>query len=545
MLSKILQIVKSLSKNSENKIEQTGSNNLAIQGINNSSLTITNISDPHYENWKQQLETEEKYYARLNENEVEEKIKISRNISVLKSQISEYEKQVLILAEEISRKNNFKSPRLQKAKELIEAGKIGEAREFYTSKIDDIQNDEAEISNKRNELAEEYLILADLAQTDYYNPNLFEESFRHFKKSLEIYENKDNLFGFAYFLQKYNRFSDSKNYYERILMRFGDDLNLPQKAEVHNNLGNVYANLYDSDQAETHLTKSLELKKILADENPAIYVKDFASTLQNLANIHSIKGEIDKSELKYNEALKIREKLFKEGDDYQKFHVADVLMALGILNSNIAQEQNDAERFTKAIDYLLQALKTYETLNQEKNFIPVHVAICLNHMGLVFQRMRNLKQAQKYAEKAISLFKIIAEADSAYLPKYAGALVTLGAIKSPLMKSSAIEDFHWALKIFKNLEKASPKAFLPDIGIVLNNIAIYYQNCFSNRKKSIEYAIESIIVLTPFLSSKPRLERYTNLSFKVLYDWKLSPDEISNLITRKTKGKFTVIFKKS
>jgi len=535
LLSKIQQVVRSLFKNSDSKIEQNGSNNLAIQGITDSTLTIINISDPHYENWKQQLETERKYYARLNEDEIEERIRISRNISILELQISEYEKQVLILAEEINRKNNFKSYRLDKAKELIEKGKIGEAREFYRSKVNEIQEDENKISDKKRELAEEYLMLGMLTQMDYYNPNLFEESFKYFEKSLEIHENQANLISFAGFLQKYNRFLDSKDYYERVLEKFENDLDLPEQAGVQNNLGIIYASIYEFDKAEYHLNQALEIKRILAEENPPIYSKDFASTLHNLAHLHSLKGEVNKAESEYDEVLKIRQELFKKGDDYQKFHVADVLMALGILNSDIAQQQNDNEKFVKATNYLLQALKIYEELTKGKKFVALHVAMCLSNLGLIYFRRFDLKNALKETKKATDLFEIIVKADPAYLPKYAHSLCVLGGIKSELKNNSGIDDFHQALEIQENLEKASPKAFLPDIGITLNNIAIYYQNCFSYRKKSIEYAVESIVLMTPFLKSKPRLKRYYNLSMVVLQNWDLSEDEINSLIQEKVK----------
>lgn len=537
LLSKIQQIVKLLFKNSDNRIEQSGSNNLAVQGISDSTLTIINISDPHYENWKQQLETEKKYYERLNEEETEERVKISRNISILVSQINEYEKQILILAEEINRKNNFKSKRLDKARELIQKGNISEAREFYRSKVSEIEEDEKDILDKRRGLAEEYLILGILTQTDYYNPNLFEETLKYFKKSLDIHENKDNLTAIAHFLQKYNRFNDSKEYYERALEKCENDFDLLRRATVHNNLGNAYACIYNISKAEYHLTISLNIKRELATENPSVYLKDVALTLGNLANIHLLKLELGKAESEYNEALKIRQELFKGGDEYQKFHVADVLMALGILNSDIAQEQNDDERFIKAIEYFEQALKTYESLTQDKNFVAFHVAVCLNHLGLVYQRRKDLKKALKFAIKAKDLFEIIVKADPAYLPQYANSLGVLGAIKCPLQKRSAIEDFHQALEIFENLEKTSPKAFLPDIGIILNNIAIYYQNCFSYRNKSIEYAVESIVVLAPYLESKPRLTRYYNLSMKVLQNWNLSKDEINSLIQEKGKNR--------
>jgi tetratricopeptide (TPR) repeat protein len=534
LLSKILQIAKSLFKNSDNRIEQNGSNNLAFQGISNSTLTVIKISDPHYENWKHQLETERKYYARLEENEIEERIRVSKNISILEKQISEYEKQVLLLAEEIKRKNYLKSYRLERVKELIEQGKISEAREFYRSKLAEIQKDENDSSYDRSQLAEEYLILAFLTQTDYYNPNLFDETLKYFKRSVEINENQVNLFSYAHFLDKYNRFSEAKRHYENALEKYEKNLDLSERAIVHSNLGNVYSSNYEFDKAEDHFNQSLAIIRRLMDENPSSYSKDYASTLHNLAHLHTLRGEVDKAALEYEKVLKIRQQLFEDGDDYQKFHIADVLMNLGTLNSDLAQQRNDNEKFKKATDYLLQALKIYKERTKDKNTVILHVAMCLGNLALVYQRREMLKKAYKMAEESNVQYRKILKADPAYFPAYAHSLVLLGGIKSLLRNNSAIEDFHEALEIQENLEKISPRAFLPDIGITLNNIAIYYQNIMY-REESIAYAVESIVVILPFLDLKPRLKRYYNLSIKVLKNWNLSDDDINSLIQEKIK----------
>lgn len=77
--------------------------------------------------------------------------------------------------------------------------------------------------------------------------------------------------------------------------------------------------------------EALKIYRDLAEENPKAYLPDVATTLNNLANLHSDNTEYEKASEEYEEALKIYRNLVKENPKAYLHYMANTLNNLAIL----------------------------------------------------------------------------------------------------------------------------------------------------------------------------------------------------------------------
>jgi tetratricopeptide (TPR) repeat protein len=59
------------------------------------------------------------------------------------------------------------------------------------------------------------------------------------------------------------------------------------------------------DEARQHFERALELRRQLAQQNPAVYLPDIATTLNNLGNLDRLENQPEEARRHYEEALKI------------------------------------------------------------------------------------------------------------------------------------------------------------------------------------------------------------------------------------------------
>jgi len=96
-------------------------------------------------------------------------------------------------------------------------------------------------------------------------------------------------------------------FYEKVLDRIK---NKRKKIDILNNLGNLYLNKGEFDKAEKYYLEALNIRKKLAKKIPS-YLPDYAGALNNLGNLYLNKGEFDKAEKCYEEAKRIYRELRK------------------------------------------------------------------------------------------------------------------------------------------------------------------------------------------------------------------------------------------
>lgn len=170
---------------------------------------------------------------------------------------AQFKKDVIQLAESFSR-INIDSERLAQAKALFSEGAFEEADRLL-NKTDLKRDQEAvllreqqldsaleEVKRKKEQIADEYLIKAQLTLTRLENPNRFEEADQYFQESIHTSAAFDNIFGYAYFLDEQNQAHKAVDYYKQ----------------------------------------ALEIRKRLALDNPQRYNVYLANTLKNMGYLH-------------------------------------------------------------------------------------------------------------------------------------------------------------------------------------------------------------------------------------------------------------------
>ena len=146
----------------------------------------------------------------------------------------------------------------------------------------------------------------------------FDDTIEFYKELIKLESIPQNHFYFGLFLQKLNYFDDANIQYEealkiyRELAKENPRTYLPNVATTLNNLAVLHSDKKEFPQALGKCEEALKIRRELAKENPETYLPDVATTLNNLANLHSDKNELPQALEKFEEALKIRRELAKE-----------------------------------------------------------------------------------------------------------------------------------------------------------------------------------------------------------------------------------------
>ena len=66
--------------------------------------------------------------------------------------------------------------------------------------------------------------------------------------------------------------------------------------------------------------------------------------------------------------------------------------------------------------------------------------------------------------------------------------------------------------------ETSPQAYLPDVAMTLNNLAIFYMNDVSNKELSLKYALEAVEVLGK-CKDIPVVRKYLQQAKQIIEQW--------------------------
>ena len=167
----------------------------------------------------------------------------------------------------------------------------------------------------------------------------------------------------------------------------------------------------------------------------------------------------------------------------------------------IADFYYDLNKFPEAIEYYNLSLNLAD--------LPENKTRILNDMGNAQQRNNDYSEAETSYNKALKIHRQLAkENPKAYLPDVAMTLNNLAILHRNINEyPKALEEYEEALKIHRQLAKENPKAYLPDVAMTLNNLSMFYQDYISDNELSLKYANEAIEVLgrcsdTPFVKEE-------------------------------------------
>jgi glycosyltransferase involved in cell wall biosynthesis len=225
--------------------------------------------------------------------------------------------------------------------------------------------------------------------------------------------------------------------------------------------------------------ESVQIRRQLAETQPAAYLPDLASSLDNLAGRLSEQGDaLSRTEALAcaRESVQIRRQL---AETWPAAYLPDVASSL----DNLAirwSEQGDAASRSEALDCALQAVQIRRQLADAQPAAYLRdLAWSLNNLSNRWSEQggaASRTEALACARESVQIYRQLAEPQpAAYLPHLAMSLRSLNYSLSgqgdAASRSEALACAREALQICHQLAEPQPSAYLPDLADSLNNVA--------------------------------------------------------------------------
>ena len=260
-------------------------------------------------------------------------------------------------------------------------------------------------------------------------------------------------------------------------------------------------NQEESDQFQADYesaTSLLEADLIAAKEKLGTEHPDVANILDNLAHIFSQKGDYDKAEKRYQQALKIRQKL-------QDKNIVDISVSL----INLAQIYKLQERYGDAETFFLVALAQRKNRLGE---IHLDVATTINDIGTVLVAQKRYSEAESLLIEALELRKQLSGNRSLEVADSFNDLGQLYYCQERYDKAEQL--LAEALEIKKDLLGYEHS----DVVSILNNLATVYQSQEFYQEAKALYAEAVEISETVLGEEHPKTQAISNNLKLCLYN---------------------------
>ncbi|MEU1480958.1 tetratricopeptide repeat protein, partial [Streptomyces sp. NPDC005760] len=242
---------------------------------------------------------------------------------------------------------------------------------------------------------------------------------------------------------------------------------LPNLATSLNNLSNRQSDTGDRDAALTSITEAVDIRRTLAQANPAAFLPDLAMSLNNLSNRQSDTGDRDAALTSITEATELYRTLAQANP-------AAFLPDLATSLNNLSNQQSDTGDHDAALTSITEATELYRTLAQANPaaFLP-NLAMSLNNLSNRQSGTGDHDAALTSITEATELYRTLAQANpAAFLPNLAGSLNNLSNQQSEVGdRDAALTSITEATELYRTLAQANPAAFLPDLAMSLNNLS--------------------------------------------------------------------------
>jgi len=356
-----------------------------------------------------------------------------------------------------------------KTLDLVYVNKFDEALELLNDKI--LEEDENELEEKRKredkkrkkedfELAQRRILKARL----FIIKSEFKIAEVHFEKAIKIDNSPNNIFEYAKFLY------DLK-YLQRSYLKY---------------------------------EKALTIYRELAKVNSKVYLKDVATTLNNMAIIQNERNEISQALKKHEEALQIRRELAKEN---LKTFSHDVAMTL----TNLAVLQKGLHNFPEALAKYEEALQIYRTLAKEnpRDYLQ-YVALEYNNLAILHKDQNEFSSALGECKESLLIYRYLAEGNpKTFLPYVAGTLENLGNLQKDINNfPEALNNYKESLQIYRNFAKENPRTYLPNVAKTLNSLGILHKD-INNFSEAINNYEESLQIRRSLAKEDPEAYLYS------------------------------------
>ena len=329
------------------------------------------------------------------------------------------------------------SHRADKARQLFEQGLFDEANDALDA--DELRRDQTDLLQQRDMvqqqltlLAQDFMLKANLVVLTK-EPNWFEEARQLYEEAIKSNAGYATYFALAYYLANHNQHQDATLNYEQAF-KYAD--NVVYKSALLNNLGILYSDTGRPAQAEEAYNETLGYYRQLAEQSPATYLPNVATTLNNLGILYSDTGRPAQAEEAYNEALGYYRQLAEQSPATYLPDVATTLNNLGNLYSDTGRPAQAEEAYNETLGYYRQLAE-----QSPATYLP-NVATTLNNLGNLYSDTGRPAQAEEAYNEALGYYRQLAEQSPAtYLPNVATTLNNLGILYSDVASTLNLGNF--------------------------------------------------------------------------------------------------------
>ena len=171
---------------------------------------------------------------------------------------------------------------------------------------------------------------------------------------------------------------------------------------------------------------------------------------------------------------------------------------------------NNPNRFQDTCRFYVQSIRSYTHF------------VNLFEYAYFLQQHNQHNEAERYYQKAMKRFG--SELDA---PTRATTLNNLGTLqKNKNEFEDALKSYKEALEIRRKLAQSNPQTYLPNVAMTLINLSIFYQGSQPDKEASVQYAMEALKIVTPFLERVPYTQRYVQTARQVLRNWGVDIEKI-------------------
>ncbi len=424
----------------EKAIDNTKQNNYFINELQKKNNEIDELK----EKLENSLPEQEKLILSQQINNLEnERDKFEEKVQNLEKKLSEYSNEVEIISE---------------VNKILDSKGISEALEY-------LENINFEKDIKRSiDNAKALLIKANL----YNIQNEDEKANQAYQDSISFNRNFDNSFEYANYLL--NQFRNNDAIKQLKILEFNNNMSKGEEGTFYNSLGMIYIQENNIKDAKDNFERSVEIYRLLIEDNFEKYYLALALALKNLANVIT-NDDYHIAEKLYLEAIDLinkSKKYFKNKDDN----------ILGSIFYNLAILYSKMDVY-KSEDMYLKSKKLYIKINNKDNSETNNHTLAFVYSGLASLYTQEIF----FKPKCDKYFKYkLEDIESLYLD---------------------------SLRIFRDLSKNNPFKYTHDLGFVLNNIIRLY--AASDRKK------DAIELYDEALEKRKSLFEFNNQTFGIQY----------------------------
>jgi len=293
----------------------------------------------------------------------------------------------------------------------------------------------------------------------------YKSSILYHEKAAKIYTASYNLEGAALsynnlgnVYQQLGQYNDAKEYLEKALFiceeSFGEEH--ANTASIYHSLGNGYLELGQYNKAKEYFVRSLIIILYIFGQEHA----DVACSYNNLGNVYQLLGQYNDAKKYLEKALIICIKIF--GEEH-----ADVALSYG----NLGKVYQRLGQHNEAKEYHEKSLIIRKNIFGEEH---ANVASSYNNLGNVYEQLGQYNDAKECFEKALIIHKkILGEKHT----DFASSRANLGNIYRQLGQyKKAKENLEKSLIIFEKIfgkEHAEVASCYNNLGIVFQELGQY------------------------------------------------------------------------